>query len=282
MVSIIVPLYNAESYISATIQSVIKQTYKDWELIIINDGSTDKSVEKIEPILSQDDRIKLLSIPNAGVSSARNYGMSLAKGSFIAFLDADDIWHKDKLEVQVTELAKHSNLYWSISNCNTINEAGSIIKKNVSKQPNTNNHFNELITWSTESFIAMSGLLIQSSLKDKIQFNQKISSPADRDFMIKLSKFSNALYIEQSLWSYRILSNSMSRQNLAKIADDMKAMYEDYTDDFFGNIDLKYSALRKINYILYRTYFRELRLMVGVISWFKYCFYSFKSLNFTS
>jgi glycosyltransferase involved in cell wall biosynthesis len=90
MISVIISLYNKEHYIESTIQSVLQQTYHDFEIIIIDDGSTDNSAQKTKAF--NDSRIKYLYQENQGVSSARNYGIKASKGDFIAFLDADDIW----------------------------------------------------------------------------------------------------------------------------------------------------------------------------------------------
>jgi glycosyltransferase involved in cell wall biosynthesis len=93
--SIIIPLYNKEFSIQNTVESVLKQTYPHFELIIINDGSTDRSFEKVQ--LIADDRIKLFDVPNEGVSNARNTGISKANNYYITFLDADDIWYENCL-----------------------------------------------------------------------------------------------------------------------------------------------------------------------------------------
>ncbi len=98
-ISVIIPLYNKEHYILSTLQSVIEQSYKDWEAIIINDGSTDNSVEVVKTI--SDPRIRLYNQENQGISAARNRGIHLASGEFIALLDADDTWPANYLEVMV-------------------------------------------------------------------------------------------------------------------------------------------------------------------------------------
>lgn len=102
-VSIIVPMYNAEKFVAQTIQSVIGQTYSSWELLLIDDGSTDKTHDVIQQYLS-DDRIRYVHKTNGGQGSARNRGIALAKGEYLAFIDADDIWDASKLESQVTIL----------------------------------------------------------------------------------------------------------------------------------------------------------------------------------
>ncbi len=104
-ISIIIPAYNAEKTIGETVDSVQNQTLSDWELIIINDGSTDNTLSILNPI--KDSRIKIFSYPNAGVAVARNRGISKARGNYIAFLDADDLWTPDKLELQLAALQKN-------------------------------------------------------------------------------------------------------------------------------------------------------------------------------
>lgn len=96
MISVVIPLYNKEHQIAKTLQSVFAQTYIDYEIVIVNDGSTDNSVEVVEKI--NDPRIRLINQQNAGVSAARNKGIAEAKGEYIALLDADDEWKPEYLE----------------------------------------------------------------------------------------------------------------------------------------------------------------------------------------
>jgi glycosyltransferase involved in cell wall biosynthesis len=121
-VSIITPNYNSEDYIKNSIESVISQTYLNWEMIIIDDASTDNSIEIIESYLQKDKRIKLIKLEkNAGPAVARNNGIELAKGDFIAFLDSDDAWLAAKLEDQIKfmlekEIAFSFSSYYSQKN----------------------------------------------------------------------------------------------------------------------------------------------------------------------
>lgn len=98
LISIVIPLYNKEQSITSTLQTVLKQTFQDFEIVIVDDGSTDHSVEEVNKVV--DPRIRLIQQPNAGVSSARNRGIEEAKGEYIAFLDADDEWKPEYLETQ--------------------------------------------------------------------------------------------------------------------------------------------------------------------------------------
>ena len=103
LVSIVVPCFNCEKYIGETIESVLNQTFSHFELLLIDDCSIDKTATKIKKYVKKDSRVKYYRLKeNSGAAYSRNHGLSLAKGRFIAFLDADDIWVKDKLERQLS------------------------------------------------------------------------------------------------------------------------------------------------------------------------------------
>lgn len=111
MISIVVPVYNAANYIETTIEMVRKQTFSDWELLLVDDGSKDKSCEVIERLLERqpDERIRLIKKGrNEGAAKARNTGLEAAKGRYIAFLDADDVWFSEKLEKEFDFLEREN------------------------------------------------------------------------------------------------------------------------------------------------------------------------------
>jgi len=99
MVSVIIPVYNREKTVKEAIKSVLEQTWNDLEVIVVDDGSTDKSADVIKSL--KDERVKYIYQENAGACAARNHGIELAKGEYIAFHDSDDIWHMDKLSKQM-------------------------------------------------------------------------------------------------------------------------------------------------------------------------------------
>jgi glycosyltransferase involved in cell wall biosynthesis len=113
IVSVIIPAYNAEKYLSETLESVLNQTFSDFELLIIDDGSTDRTAEIVSDYSRQDKRLKLVSQQNQGVSIARNRGIQLAQGEYLAFLDADDRWLPNKLAAHVEHF--NNNLRLGIS-----------------------------------------------------------------------------------------------------------------------------------------------------------------------
>ena len=128
-VSVIIPIYNAEKFISGTIESVIAQTYQDWEIIAVDDGSTDKTPEiltKYKKKLSSN--LQVITQENSGVSIARNKGIPAARGEYIAFLDHDDLWTPEKLEKQVKLLDSNKELGLVYSDSYVIDECGNLEK----------------------------------------------------------------------------------------------------------------------------------------------------------
>lgn len=108
--SVIIPCYNAEKTIAATLQSARNQTYTDWEAIVVNDGSTDDSAEIVRRIASADVRVKLVNRPNSGVSVTRNAGAAIASGRYLAFLDSDDLWHRSYLAKMADHLTENPDI----------------------------------------------------------------------------------------------------------------------------------------------------------------------------
>lgn len=124
LVSIIVPVYNSERFILATIKTVQEQTYSNWELILVNDGSSDNSRRMIEEKAKEDQRIKVINLgKNTGAATARNIGINIAKGKYIAFLDADDLWNKEKLKKQI-KFMKEKDYAFSFTGYQFANEDG--------------------------------------------------------------------------------------------------------------------------------------------------------------
>ena len=129
LVSIITPNFNSENFISQTILSVLNQTYKNWEMIIVDDLSTDDSPNIINSFIDKDSRIRLHVLnENSGAALARNKAISLAKGDFIAFLDSDDLWLPKKLELQLNFMLEN-NYALTYTSYEMINEKGILINK---------------------------------------------------------------------------------------------------------------------------------------------------------
>ncbi|WPO80108.1 glycosyltransferase family 2 protein [Flavobacterium sp. KACC 22761] len=131
LVSIIVPTYNTEKFIRQTIESVQNQTYTNWEMILVDDASTDQTIAIIEEFAQKDSRIKLFKLEkNSGNGFARNVALEKASGKYIAYLDSDDLWRSDKLEKQL-QFLKEKNAPFTFSFYDSIDEEGNNLNRRV-------------------------------------------------------------------------------------------------------------------------------------------------------
>ncbi len=185
--SVIIPMYNSELYISSTITSVLKQTFKNFELLIINDGSTDNSTEIVNQF--NDTRIKLITKANGGVSSARNRGIKEAKGEYIAFLDSDDYWHPNHLEFASKYLSINNNIVWYTSSQKNVNQI--TLKKEIT----LNNKFQYLNFFAGGiQFISSSNVIIKRNIVVKADgFPENIKYGEDTVFWYKIGLMASKL-----------------------------------------------------------------------------------------
>lgn len=221
LVSIIMPVYNSEKYIKDSISSALQQSYENYELIIVDDCSTDMSRNIINTFQNKDKRITCIFLSeNKGVAHARNQGIQAAKGKYIAFMDSDDLWDADKLKTQV-EIMEDSNADLSYTSYMMIDEQGIIFsKKNV---PQTVD-FTDLLK---ENFICLSSILVKSCVAKK-HFMKREYFHEDYIFLLDLLK-ENCFFkgIEKNLVYYRVsrLGRSMNKKNAAKFR---WKIYRDY------------------------------------------------------
>jgi teichuronic acid biosynthesis glycosyltransferase TuaG len=223
LVSIVIPAYNSASFIEETIQSIYNQTYHNWEIIIINDGSTDKTGEIISRI--SDIRVKLINQRNAGVAEARNKGLSYAKGEFVVFFDADDLMSEDFLITRINTLK--SDL--TVGYCGGLVQTfpGKIkTRKAVASDPeNEILFFNKAFVTVPSNYIFRKEILINNG----IIFNKELSSSADRFFILEVSKVTKGKNISDLTGKllYRVTSQSMSNKvTPGLIIDNEKFYYE--------------------------------------------------------
>lgn len=182
-VSIITPCYNASPYITRTILSVQNQTITDWEMIVIDDGSTDNSAEIVKTLAKEDPRIKLFQKENGGSASARNRGLTLAQGEFIQFLDADDTIESTKLERQIA-LMEQEKLDVTYSDYCMVNADGTQEKA----KGHTFNLFKLLIGWGLFGTIPFHAFIYRHEFlcKNNILSSSEIREREDWDFHIKV------------------------------------------------------------------------------------------------
>lgn len=183
LVSIIIPVYNGEKTIKATIESVLQQTFKDFEIIVIDDGSHDSTLDVINNL--KDERLRVFSYSNAGVSKSRNRGLALAKGEFISFLDADDLWTPDKLETQWKALQDNSQAAVAYSWSDWIDESGHLLRSGGHITAN-GQVFEQLLV---RDFIESgSNPLIRRQALDEVgEFDSSVTPAEDWDMWLRLA-----------------------------------------------------------------------------------------------
>ncbi|MFP5520690.1 MAG: glycosyltransferase family 2 protein [Bdellovibrionia bacterium] len=208
LVSIITPVFNAEKYIAATVESVLNQTLKDWELLLIIDKKcVDGSSEICQEYAKQDKRIRILNGDSVGVAQNRNLGLDCAAGEYICFLDADDIWLKEKLEVQY-KYANHYSYNFVYSSFAIINHEGSFTHSiRLAKYPV---NATDLLK---NNCIGCSTVMIKKEIIGKVRFRE--GHHEDLDFWIRLlGDRSKAFPIREVLSLYRVFESSRSANKL--------------------------------------------------------------------
>ena len=210
--SVIIPLYNKEQFITNTLKSVLNQTFTDFEVIIVNDGSTDKSLEKIAEFT--DHRIQIYHQDNQGVSTARNKGIELAKAEYIAFLDADDIWKENLLYEFYFFINKYpkNKVFSAAIEIETpykkfppIYNITNEIEKNVFLE----NYFKASIL---ESILCTSCAVFHCSVFHKVGvFDTTIKSGQDIDLWIRIGVEYSILFVNKILTTYVYDEHSLSR-----------------------------------------------------------------------
>ena len=210
-VSIIVPMYNAEKFIGKTIESVLSQTYENWEMLIMNDVSTDNSLAVVNEYAKKDDRIKVLNTEkNMGVVKGRNHLIDLANGKFIAFLDADDYWHSQKLEKQI-QFMKEKNAGISCTEYTRVKENGEkinevVIKSEISYTDMLKNNYLGCLT------------VMYDVEKVGKRYFKELEKNEDYVLWLEIVKDVKTIFgLKENLAYYRVLDNSRS-SNKAKTA----------------------------------------------------------------
>ena len=234
-VSIIVPMYNAEKFIGKTIESVLAQTYQNWEMLIMNDVSTDNSLAIVSVYAKKDERIKIVNTEkNVGVVKGRNFLIDLASGKYIAFLDADDYWHNEKLEKQI-KFMKEKNASISCTEYTRVKENEEkindvIIKEEISYNDMLKNNYLGCLT------------VIYDAEKIGKRYFKELEKNEDYVLWLEIVKDVDIICgLKENLAYYRVLDNSRS-SNKVKTA---KVRWEIYR-----KIE-KLSLLKSIYYFLH-------------------------------
>lgn len=209
LVSIITPIYNGERYLLEAIESALAQTYQNFELLLVNDGSTDSSAEIIRPFL-KDLRIIYIEQKNAGVAAARNTAIKQAKGKYIGFLDQDDLWLNNKLEVQIAALEQDGSIALVHSRQDCIDVHGNKIDYDWITGV-SGYCFRDMFK---RNRIAVLTVLIRKTIIDKIGlFNEQLPGADDYEMWLRVTLKYPIKYIDQSLVFYRFHDSNISKNS---------------------------------------------------------------------
>ncbi|MGB6296808.1 MAG: glycosyltransferase [Rivularia sp. (in: cyanobacteria)] len=250
-VSVIIPAYNAMNYLPQTVESVLKQTFTDFELIIVNDGSSDGIEQWVDTIT--DNRIRLISQKNQGTATARNTGIAHAKGAYIAFLDSDDLWEVSNLEKQVYCLDNNPDVglvyVWVKSIDAEGNDLGQIYGNDA-----------EGYVWEKmlQENIIRSGsasMVRRDCFEKSGVFDQKIKFVEDWEMWIRISRNYSFAVIKEPLVYYRFHPNNKSKNN---IKDEFRLVIEkSFQSVPFELLYLRNKTYSHINFIIAWKYIRN-------------------------
>jgi len=250
LVSIIIPVYNAEEFITDTLRSVLEQDHQQMEILVVNDGSTDTSMEKCRAL--NDERIRIMDKNNTGVSDSRNVGLQQASGKYVCFFDADDLMAPQFLSARVNFMEENQEY---------IGVCGQVVKKfqqtgqiqtdkfdGISTDP-----FKNILLFNKRSITCPSNFLFRRSWIEsaQVKFNSLLSSSADRFFLLEVSLWGNIYQInkENTELVYLIRTNSMSHMLTETLLED--------------NLKFKNEVLKKIP--LSKAYRKQFRFKMNYI-----------------
>lgn len=220
-ISVVIPVYNGEKTIKETIESVLSQTWQDFEILVINDGSTDSTLEVVKSI--PDSRIKIFSYNNAGPSASRNRGISYAAGEFIAFLDADDLWTPDKLEAQLKALQNNPQAAVAYSWTNHIDKSGNFLRTGSQIAVNGNAYEKLLLVNFFEH--GSNPLICKQALLEVGGFDESLRQGEDWEMWLRLAARYDLVAVPLRQILYRVYNKSAS-SNVLKLESGSRQVIE--------------------------------------------------------
>ena len=265
MISIIVPVYNVEKYIVECIESILAQTYTNWELFLINDGSTDSSGDICQSYAHKDSRIAYIRTENRGACHARNTGLEKAKGEYIFFMDSDDMLMHDALQILLDKFAV-AQVELVCGECQAMYKNGKDYnyKRPVfpDKITSGNQMLKDILTYNT--LCSIWGKLYKRDLIGSIRFEENLKLGQDIHFLTTLfsERSCSVLRCPEKIYRYRILQNSISHSKQAILIDKIQNYIENmiqlrikYNKYISKNCaeEFSYNVCHNILYCIYLT-----------------------------
>ncbi len=247
LVSVIIPAYNSANYIVDTINSVLQQSMQDFEIIVVDDGSTDQLKEVLAPFI-RNKQIEYIEQVNQGVSAARNHGYKKSQGQYIAFLDADDVWLNDNLEARLNK--------FKFGDFGLVHADAFVIDGHSNKLPqilsgNEGNLLNDILAWNGTQVPGPSSILLKREVIQKVGlFDEQLSTSADQDFFIRVAVRYKIGRVDKPTWMYRIHENNMHK-NIARMEHDVLRVFKKASEEnLFHSTSFKRQCFSKMYLIL--------------------------------
>jgi len=249
-VSVIIPTYNRGHYLCNAVDSVLAQTYQDFEIIVVDDGSSDKTAAIIK---NYHPKVRYVYKDNGGLSSARNVGIREAEGKYMAFLDDDDSWLPDNLEIKVNFLENNPEYGFIVSNGYFVDHQENVIRE-INRRDIGEENIRGLIRFM---FISVLNVLVRKECVDQTgDFDETLDTVEDYDYWLRLVKHARMKYLDMPLGKVRKHDLNMSKNILQIAKDELKVFQK-------NNIQ-KYISIWESFFIYARLYYR-----VGVASYKK-------------
>jgi len=251
-ISIIIPVYNQEKFLAETLNSVVNQSYSNWECILVNDGSIDGSVEVINKFVAQDNRFHFINSENKGVSHARNLALKQIKGDFIMFLDGDDLIHPEKIQKAISKFEINANLSIIFNNTIYFQDTIENTLYPINIEADLLNFNDLLLFWNEKIIIPIHSAIIKKSLLDGIEFNTDLTAQEDWLVWLLLFEKNPKVLVLDEVLSYYRKHNSSRTQTFSLKEDHFKALqiFENFIDSKSYNLLL----LSQLQRYYVRTY----------------------------
>jgi glycosyltransferase involved in cell wall biosynthesis len=228
LVSVVIPAYNAERFIADAVNSVLAQTHCELELLVIDDGSTDGTVQAVLGAGSEDQRLRILRFPNAGAAAARNRGLAAARGEYLAWLDADDVWREDKLARQLPVLEGDAHVVAVGCLMDYISAAGQPLSgrlrsRIVNGEEVQSPGRQELIRTGRLHPCPSSGLVFRTALVKRIGgCDEDLRCEEDADMVARVARYGRIEMVMEVLGSYRVHDASALASRGPALAQHMR------------------------------------------------------------
>jgi len=261
LVSVVMPIYNAEDFVKLSVESVLQQTHRELELIVVDDFSSDRSLNIVSNISKVDKRVKIIKLSknSGGPAHPRNIGISQASGKYVAFIDSDDVWKKDKIKLQIDFLKKNNCDFCSTDVAN-IDANGNKIRSNILVSIVKNYFFTRSFkTLLLSNFVNLSSVLLSKEMLGKEKFNEEKNLVASEDYYLWLTlynKFENrCIFLDKKLVDYRIVEESLSfnfsKQNIRSLYCLTKYLLEHEESSRFKTLSILFL------YLFLKTFMRK-------------------------